>query len=312
MTPAPRPKAAPEVPGAAAAAIPREVLRRVRQIEIRTNRMVTSVFGGEYLSVFKGQGMEFQEVRAYVPGDDVRSIDWNVSARGGGLFVKKFVEERELTVMLLVDVSASQFFGGTARFKKDLAAEIAAVLAFAAIRNNDRVGLVLFTDRVELHVPPGKGSGHVLRVIREVLSFTPRGRGTRLVSALEFLNRVTHRRSVAFLLSDFHDAGFERPLRVTARRHDLISVVIGDRREREWPAVGLVEWRDPESGARRLVDTSGRGVREALARGWGERRRRLLDTLRGARCDAVEVFAGEPYERELISFFKLRERRLRM
>lgn len=291
--------------------IPKEILRKVRQIEIRTSRMVTNVFGGEYHSVFKGQGMEFQEVREYVPGDDVRSIDWNVSARGGGeLFVKKFTEERELAVMLLVDVSASQFFGSTGQFKKDLAAEIAAVLAFAAIRNNDRVGLVLFTDQVELYVPPRKGTRHVLRVIREVLSFPPRGRGTRLAAALEFLNRVAHRRAVSFLISDFVDAGFERPLRVTARRHDLVSVVIGDRREREWPAAGLVDWTDAESGERRLVDTSSENVRRALGQAWTHRRARLLDTLKGCRSDAVQVFAGEPYERQLIQFFKLRERRL--
>ena len=292
--------------------IPKEVLKKVRQIEIRTSRMVNSVFGGEYHSVFKGQGMEFQEVREYSAGDDVRAIDWNVTARSGDLFVKKFTEERELTVMLLVDISASQFFGSTPRFKKDLAAELAAVLAFAAIRNNDRVGLVLFTDQVELYLPPRKGTSHVLRVISAVLSFPPRSRGTKLAPALEFLNRVAHRRAVAFLISDFLDSGFERPLRVTARRHDLISVVIGDRRERDWPAVGLVDWTDAETGERRLADTSSAGVRRALAEAWDGRRRRLLETLKSSRSDAVEILAGEPYERQLITFFKLRERRLRM
>jgi uncharacterized protein (DUF58 family) len=291
--------------------IPKEVLRKVRQIEIRTSRLVSSVFGGEYHSVFKGRGMEFQEVREYVPGDDIRAIDWNVTARGGDLFVKKFTEERELTVVLLVDISASQFFGSTPRFKKDLAAEIAAVLAFAATRNNDRVGLVLFTDAVELYIPPRKGTSHVLRVISEVLSFPPRGRGTKLAPALEFLNHVTHRRAVAFLISDFLDEGFERPLRVTARRHDLISVVTGDRREREWPAVGLVDWTDTETGERRVVDTSSPGVRRALGQAWSRRRRRLLDTLQSSRSDAVEIFADEPYERALTAFFKRRERRLR-
>ena len=292
--------------------IPKEVLRKVRQIEIRTSRMVTSVFGGEYHSVFKGRGMEFQEVREYAAGDDVRAIDWNVTARSGDLFIKKFTEERELTVMLLVDISSSQYFGSTPRFKKDLAAELAAVLAFAAIRNNDRVGLVLFTDQVEHYLPPRKGTSHVLRVISEVLSFTPRSRGTKLAPALEFLNRVTHRRAVAFLISDFLDSGFERPLRVTARRHDLISVVIGDRREREWPAVGLVDWTDAESGERRVADTSSREVRRVLAEAWDGRRRRLLETLKSSRSDAVEILAGEPYERRLITFFNLRERRLRM
>jgi uncharacterized protein (DUF58 family) len=292
--------------------ISREVLRKVRQIEIRTSRMVNNVFGGEYRSVFKGKGMEFQEVREYVPGDDVRSIDWNVSARGGELFVKKFTEERELTVLLLVDISASQFFGGAQRFKKDLAAEIAAVLAFAAIRNNDRVGLVLFTDAVELYVPPRKGASHVLRVIREALFFAPRSRATKLAAALQFLERVTHRRAVAFLISDFADTGFERALRVSARRHDLISVIVGDRREREWAPAGIVDWTDAESGARRLVDTSSPEVRAALGEAWAARRRRLLATLKASRSDAVEVFAGEPYERQLATFFKLRERRLRM
>ena len=229
--------------------ISREVLRKVRQIEIRTSRMVNNVFGGEYRSVFKGKGMEFQEVREYVAGDDVRAIDWNVSARGGELFVKKFTEERELTVLLLVDVSASQAFGSTQRFKQDLATEIAAVLAFAAIRNNDRVGLVLFTDEVELYVPPRKGVSHVLRVIREALVFSPRSRATKVAAALQFLERVTHRRAVAFLISDFLDTGFELPLRLTARRHDLVSVVIGDRRESEWPATGLSTGPTPNRGS---------------------------------------------------------------
>jgi uncharacterized protein (DUF58 family) len=292
--------------------ITKELLRKVRQIEIRTSRMVTSVFGGEYHSVFKGQGMEFQEVREYVAGDDIRAIDWNVTARSGDLFVKKFTEERELTVLLLVDISASQFFGSTPRLKKDLAAEIAAILAFAAIRNHDRVGLVLFTDEVELYLPPRKGTSHVLRVIRDVLSFQPRGRGTRLAPALEFLGRVAHRRAVAFLISDFLDAGFERSLRVAGRRHDLISVVTGDRREDEWPAVGLVDWTDPETGERRLVDSSSPAVRRALGSLRAARRARLLATLKSSGSDAVEVFAGERYERELVRFFKARERRLRM
>jgi uncharacterized protein (DUF58 family) len=268
--------------------------------------------GGEYHSVFKGRGMEFAEVREYVPGDDVRTIDCNGTARAGSPFVKRFVEERELTLMLLVDVSGSGAFGSGERTKLELAAEVSAVLAFAAIRNNDRVGLVLFTDQVELYLPPGKGTSHVLRVISEVLSFAPRSRGTKLAPALEFLNRVAHRRAVAFLISDFLDTGFERPLRVTARRHDLISVVIGDRREREWPAVGLVDWTDAETGERRLADTSSRAVRRSLAEAWDGRRRRLLETLKSSRSDAVEILAGEPYERQLITFFKLRERRLRM
>ena len=235
--------------------IPREILKKVRRIQIRTRHMVNDVFAGEYHSVFKGRGMEFQEVREYTPGDDVRSIDWNVTARMGHPFVKRFTEERELTVMLLVDVSASHVFGGGPQLKKDLAAEIAAVLAFAAIQNNDRVGLILFTDEVEHYLPPRKGVSHVLRVIRDVLCFQPRHRGTALIPALDFLNHVTAHRAVTFLISDLLTGEDLKPvLTVSARRHDLIAVVTGDRREQEWPAVGLVEWTDAETGARRLVE----------------------------------------------------------
>lgn len=289
--------------------IPKEVLKKIRQIQIRTTHMVSDVFAGQYHSVFKGQGMEFNEVREYVPGDEIRSIDWNVTARMGHPYIKKFVEERELTIMLVVDISGSQHFGSTAQFKKDLAAEIAAVLAFAAIQNNDRVGLVLFSDDVEHYIPPRKGTRHVLRVVRDVLYFKPKRRGTRIEPALNFLNRVTPRKSVTFLISDFLDRDFRRALNVTAKRHDLVSVIVGDKRETTWPKAGVVEWQDAETGQRFLTDTSSATARRTLAEQQSLRRRELVSMLRGAGVDSIEVTAGEPYVKELIKFFKARERR---
>lgn len=288
-----------------------ELLKKVRQIQIRTGRLVSDVFAGQYHSAFKGQGMEFHEVREYLPGDDIRAIDWNVTARMGHPYIKKFIEEREMTVMLMVDISASQRFGGTARLKKELAAELAAVLAFSAIENNDRAGLLLFSDDVELYIPPAKGVRHVLRLIRELLYFEPRGRTTRIQPALEFLNHISHRKTVTFLVSDFH---FHEPYRhlltVAAKRHDLIGVLIGDRLEQTWPASGLVMWEDSETGERRLVDSSSRTVRARLAADWQSRRDRLLSELRRAGVDPVEVFTGEAYEKELARFFKTRKKRL--
>lgn len=293
--------------------IPKEILRKVRQIHIRTKHMVSDVFAGEYHSVFKGQGMEFQEVREYIPGDEIRSIDWNVTARMGHPFVKKFTEERELTVMLVVDISASNAFGSTAQLKKDLAAEIAAVLAFAATQNNDRVGLVLFSDRIEKYVPPRKGLAHVLRVIREVLYSQPVGRATLIEPALDFANRVTTRRTVMFLVSDFISGeDLRKPLAITARRHDLIGVIVGDKRERAWPSAGIVDWIDAETGRRYLVDSSDPAVRRRLNELQERRRADLLSMLRSSGIDPIEVNAGEPYDRELVKFFRLRERRLRV
>ena len=233
--------------------IPKEILKKVRQIQIRTRSVVSDMFAGQYHSVFKGQGMEFQEVREYAPGDEIRSIDWNVTARMGHPFIKKYREERELTVMLLVDISGSQSFGSGAQFKKDLAAELAAVLAFAAIQNNDRVGLILFTDQIEHYVPPKKGPRHVLRVIRDVLYFEPKHRGTAIGPALDYLNKVAHRKTVTFVISDFLDDNFKRALSVTARRHDLISIVTRDPRESEWPDAGIIEWQDAETGRRQQL-----------------------------------------------------------
>jgi uncharacterized protein (DUF58 family) len=290
--------------------IPPELLKKVRQIQIRTRHVVSDLFAGQYHSVFKGQGMEFHEVREYVPGDDIRSIDWNVTARTGHPFVKKFVEERELTVMLLVDVSGSNLFGSSAQFKKDLAAEIAAVLAFAAIQNNDRVGLILFSDEAEHYIPPRKGTGHVLRVIRDALYFKPKRRGTRIAAAMDFMNSVTTRRCVCFVISDFLDHDYDRPLRVTAKRHDVIGVVVGDKHERSWPAAGVVEWMDAETGERRLVDTSSPSVRRALASQAQARRSATLSGLRACGVDAIEVYAGEPYIKSFMKFFHERERRI--
>lgn len=290
--------------------IPAEILKKIRQIEIRTSRLVTDVFAGQYHSVFKGQGMEFDEVREYVPGDDIRSIDWNVTARMGHPFIKKYVEERELTVMLLVDISASQQFGSSKQFKKDLAAEIAAVMAFAAIRNNDRVGLILFSKDVEHYIPPRKGPRHVLRVVRDVLQYTPKQAGTAIAPALNCLNHVSARRTVAFLVSDFLDRDFRQALKVTARRHDLTGVIVDDKREQAWPSAGGVEWFDAETGDRALVDTSDAATRRMIAEMYGQRRRELLSLLRTSGVDAIEVHAGEPYLKELIRFFRVRERRL--
>jgi uncharacterized protein (DUF58 family) len=289
-----------------------EIIKKVRRIEIRTSSIVNDVFAGHYRSVFKGQGMEFEEVREYAPGDDIRSIDWNVTARMGYPFIKKFREERELTMMLMVDVSASHNFGSSTQLKKDLAAELAAVLAFSATRNNDRVGLILFTDEVELYVPPAKGVSHVLRIIREVLYFDPHHKQTRLEPAIDFLNHVTTRRTTTFLISDFiFPDDCRKPLAITRRRHDLVGVLVGDKREIAWPRAGVVEWCDAETGESHLVDTSHSATRRMLEQYQSGRRTELLADLRRSGVDAIEVFAGEDYERELIKFFRMRERRLK-
>jgi uncharacterized protein (DUF58 family) len=292
--------------------IPKDILKKIRRIQIRTRHQVSDVFSGHYHSVFKGQGMEFQEVREYVPGDEIRTIDWNVTARMGHPYVKKFIEEREMTVMLLVDISASNDFGSTAQWKKDLAAELAALLAFSATQNNDRVGLILFTDDVEHVVPPRKGISHVARLIRDVLYFEPKRRGTALKPALDFLNHIASRRTVTFLISDFltHE-DLQRTLAVTARRHDLIGVLVGDPREQVWPRAGLIEWQDAETGERLLVDTSDPHTRRRWAAHQAGRRRETLEAMRRAGLDSIEVFAGEPYEKALMKFFRMREARIR-
>jgi uncharacterized protein (DUF58 family) len=293
--------------------IPKEVLKKVRQIEIRTNREVTDVLGGQYHSVFKGHGMEFEEVREYLPGDEVRSIDWNVTARFGHPYIKKFKEERELTVMLIVDVSASGQFGSVRQTKNELAAELAAVLAFSAIRNNDKVGLIMFTDQIEKYVPPKKGRSHVLRVIREILAFQPKGRGTNLKAALDYLNHVQTRRAVTFVLSDFQvpdEETVRKKLRVASKRHDVVALSLRDPREEELPAVGLVELRDAETDERALVDTFDRNVREQFAAKSRLRLEALRRMLRSASVDHVEIRCETDYMLPLIKFFKMRERRI--
>lgn len=289
--------------------IPRDVLRKVRQIEIRTRHLVTDLFGGEYHSVFKGRGMEFAEVREYTPGDDIRSIDWNVTARLGHPFVKQFQEERELTVLLVVDHSASERFGTRNRLKGELAAEVAALLALSAVQNNDKVGLILFTDGVELYVPPAKGRRHVLRVVREILYFRARGRGTNLAAALDHLSRAQKRRAVVFVLSDFLDSGYERSLAVASRRHDLIALRLRDAREEQLPSVGLVALQDLESGARLVVDSSDRGVRRAFAEQVAAREAAFTTVTQQARVDRVDLWTGEDVVRPLGAFFRRRLRR---
>jgi uncharacterized protein (DUF58 family) len=289
--------------------IPREILKQVRRIEISTRGLVNEVFSGEYHSVFKGRGMSFAEVREYTYGDDVRSIDWNVTARTGAPFVKVFEEERELTVMLLVDVSASGDFGTRERLKAEVAVEICALLAFSATKNNDKVGLLVFSDHVEKFVPPRKGRRHVLRVLRELLYHRPEGRGTDIAAALEYLAHVQRKKAVTFLVSDFRDEGFERPLAVAGRRHDLIAVRLSDPRERELPPVGFLELEDPETGERVLVDTSSATFRTAFAGVVASRQTQLDRALRRSKVDVIDVETGRPYVRALMRFFEDRMRR---
>jgi uncharacterized protein (DUF58 family) len=291
--------------------IPREILKQVRRIEISTRGLVNEVFSGEYHSVFKGRGMNFAEVREYQYGDDIRSIDWNVTARTGAPFVKIFEEERELTVMLLVDVSASGDFGTRERLKGEIAVEICALLAFSAIKNNDKVGLIIFSDRIEKFVPPRKGRRHVLRVLRELLYHRPEGRGTDITAALEHLTHVQRKKAVAFLVSDFQDEGFEKALAIAGRRHDLIAVRIGDERERELPPLGLVELEDPETGGCVIVNSSNPDFREAFVDRVGRERAQLDRSLRRSKVDVIDIETGRPYVKPLMRFFQERMRRRR-
>ena len=287
----------------------KELLKKVRQLEIRTRGLVNQVFSGEYHSVFKGRGMEFSEVREYQYGDDMRMIDWNVTARFNHPFVKIFEEERELTVMLVVDMSGSQFFGSQSALKRDVALELSAILAFSAMKNNDKVGLILFTDRIEKFVPPRKGRGHALRIVRELLSFEPARPATSIKTALEYLNHVQKKRSIVFVISDFMDSNYEAALRIAGKRHDLIGVVLQDPRENELPGVGLIHLRDAESGMSRLVDTSDTRVR-FLYKQFGERTREVRKSLFvKSRLDDVLIRLDQPYIKPLADFFKLRERR---
>lgn len=289
--------------------IPKEILQQVRRIEISTRGLVNDVFSGEYHSVFKGRGMNFAEVREYQYGDDIRNIDWNVTARSGSPFVKVYDEERELTVMLVVDVSASGEFGTRERLKGELAVEICALLAFSAIKNNDKVGLLIFTDRIEKFVPPRKGRKHVLRVLRELLYHRPAGRGTDIAAAIDYLNHVQKRRAVTFLVSDFKDSGFERALSIAGRRHDLVAIRLGDPREWELPALGYLELEDPETSERVVVDTSDDDFRRRFGERVGRRRAELDRVLRRSKVDVIDVQTGHPYVQPLMRFFRERARR---
>ena len=291
--------------------LPREVLQKVRRIEITTRRMVTDVLAGEYHSIFKGRGMEFSELREYMMGDDIRTIDWNVTSRTGTLHVKKFVEERELTVLLMLDASGSADFGTTSRFKREVAAEIGALLAFSAIKNNDRVGAIVFTDEVEMFIPPRKGRPHVLRVIRDLLYFAPKGKKTNLAAAMNYLNSVTRKRAVVFVLSDFLTSGFEKPFRVAAKKHDVISIFLSDPREREIPKAGMIDLEDAETGHRMLLDTSDRRALAAFTEHTNARVQGQMDALTAMGVDIIDVTTGEPYDRPLQRFFERRARRLR-
>ncbi len=288
----------------------RELLKKVRQVEIKTRGMVNQVFSGEYHSVFKGRGMEFSEVREYQFGDDIRTIDWNVSARFNHPFIKIFEEERELTVMLLVDLSRSGNFGTAQQMKNEVSTEICAVLAFSAIKNNDKVGLILFTDRIEKFVPPKKGRAHILRIIRELISFEPTGKGTNIREALEYFNHVNKKRTIAFLISDFIDGGYDKILRIVSRKHDLIAVEIEDPLETELPAAGLVKFQDAEMGNQRWVDTSDRHVRTAFKQHWQKRKLDRKNLFVRSKVDAIPIRVDRPYIKPIVDFFKLREKRL--
>ncbi|RME00169.1 MAG: DUF58 domain-containing protein [Calditrichaeota bacterium] len=291
--------------------IPKEILKKVKRIEITTRGLVNDVFSGEYHSVFKGRGMEFAEVREYQFGDDIRSIDWNVTARMGHPYVKVFDEERELTVMLLVDASRSAEFGTQEQMKGEIAAEICALLAFSAIKNNDKVGLIIFTDKIEKFVPPKKGRSHVLRVVRELLYHKPESTKTDIAGALEYMSRVVTRRAVAFLISDFLAENYEQALRIASRRHDLIAITLTDPREVELPEVGFIELEDAETGETLLVDTSDSSLRFSFSQSANRNRSEREHILRRINIDRIDIQTDKPYAEPLIRFFRMRAKRFR-
>jgi len=290
--------------------IPEEILKKIHLIHIRTNHLVNDVMAGEYESAFRGRGMEFEEVREYQPGDDIRAIDWNVTARMGRPFVKLFREERELIVMLMVDASSSQHFGSQHKMKSEIAAEVAAVLAYTAIRSNDKVGLILFTDRVEKYVPPKKGRGHVWRLIKEIMNFEPERQKTDVAEALDYLGRVARRRCICFLISDFLASGFEKALRLSNKRHDIVAVSLKDPRELELPSVGFVELEDAETGETVLLDTHDPRMRKEFSRLAHKEAYGLSSLFRSMDMDHVELFTHRSYIDPLLAFFRLREKRL--
>jgi len=289
--------------------LPKELIQRIRKLEITTRRVVTDTLAGQYHSVFKGRGMAFSEVRQYQPGDEIRAIDWNVTARMNEAYVKVFTEERELTVMLVVDVSASKEFGTRSRSKAEVAAEVAAQIAFSAIANNDRVGLILFSDRIEKLIPPKKGRKHVLRLVTEILAFKPVGKGTDLGQGLNALSSVAKRKTVTFLISDFLAQGFDTALRIVARKHDLVPVAVVDPAEQELPSLGLCELEDPETGQRLMVDTSDASVRAAFNKTMTALRDDRTRLFRRLQLDSLELRVGDDHGMALARFFRMRARR---
>jgi len=289
--------------------ISEELAKKIRVLQITTRKVVNDVLAGEYGSVFRGRGMEFDEVREYMPGDEIRTIDWNVTARTGTPFVKRFVEERELTVMFVVDLSASGEFGSVSKLKNEVAAEFCSLLAFSAVKNNDKVGLIVFTDQIEMYIPPKKGTQHVLRVIRELLNFKPRQASTDIEGALDFLGKVTKKRSVVFLVSDFQAEGFEKPMRVIGKRHDLVAVTVVDPREVSLPNVGLVELEDAETGEIVLIDTGSAGIRKRYERLGREQSDHFRELFSSMGVDQIEVMTDRDYVPNLVRFFRMRERR---
>ena len=290
----------------------KDILKKVRRIDIQTRGLVNNIFSGEYHAVFKGRGMSFSEVREYQFGDEVRFIDWNVSARMDRPYLKVFEEEREQSLMILFDASGSGNFGTVKQTKRDMMIEMAAVIAFSAIKNNDKVGLVIFTDQVEKFIPPKKGKMHVLRIIRELLTFTPIHRATQVSSALEFIIHVLNRRSIVFLMSDFLDADYEKSMKAVARKHDLIAIRVFDRREREWPPVGIVTLQDEESGELLEIDTQSLFVRQILKHTVTEQSRKQDAIFRRSKVDLIDMATGSDYVEALVRFFKNREKRLRV
>ncbi|MEP0828075.1 MAG: DUF58 domain-containing protein [bacterium] len=287
----------------------KEIFKKIRRIEIKTRRIVNDLFSGEYHSTFKGRGMEFEEVRQYEPGDDIRLIDWNVTARTGYPFIKKFREERELSVIFLVDMSSSGFFGTKERFKEETSAELCALLAFSAIKNNDKVGMIIFTDRIEKFIPPKKGKAHVLRLIREILYFEPVGKKTDIASALEYFNRVIKKKSVVFLISDFLSEDYLKPLQIANNKHDIIAVKISDPRELKFENVGLIELEDAETGETVIIDTGSAAFRLDFAQKAEADNFSLKRAFRLINTDFIQIVTDQSYIVPLIDFFRMREKR---
>lgn len=289
--------------------LPAELIKKIRQIEIYTSRAVSATFAGQYESVFKGRGMQFDEVREYTPGDDIRSIDWNVTARTGKPYIKRFVEEREMTVMFAVDLSASGDFGTVNKVKNELAAEFCAVLAFAATKNNDKVGLVIFTDRIELFIPPKKGKAHVLRLIRELLYFKMPRRKTDIPLAIDYLHKVMKRRATVFMVSDFIETDFQKPLGLLNKKHDVVAVSVKDRAEMALPSIGLIEVEDAETGEVMLIDTASAKFRRKYNAAANADFNELKSTLRAINVDCISITTDKPYIHDLVRFFHMRHRR---